>query len=575
MPDFFRALAIDYDGTLTESSQPDADLLAAIAEARAAGRKVILCTGRILEELLLDWPEAQQPFDALVAENGAVLVIDGRERPLTAPVPLALDDALRARGIAFRRGSVLLATEATYAGIVLNVITRLGIDCQLVHNRSALMVLPPGTTKGTGLVEALAELGVSRHSTIAIGDAENDHALLAVAEIGVAVGNAVPSLQATADVVLSERAGAAVAGFLRGPILSGQVVVQPRRWEVQLGAQDNGMDATLPGSRINVLIAGATGTGKSYLAGLLVERLVDLGYVVCVFDPEGDHTTLGGLRGVLSLGNGERPPAPEQLPHMISHRFSSIVVDLSLLQEPERRAYYRRAIAALRRLRARNGLPHWIVVEEADQMLPGGTLPEEEDHLPPYGFCLVTYHPQKLAASTLTGMDAVLALRGAETCACLPPVCSVVPDLEAFTLEPGYALLADRAGTRRFRIAERVSEHVRHWHKYLSGQVPAPRRFFFRSNGGFTGGLAGNLSEFHREIRRARADTLHHHLRQGDFSAWVRDVIGDEPLATRLRGIERWCQTEDSPQLEVGRRAVLRAIEQRYGSEVDEPAARQ
>lgn len=56
-------------------------------------------------------------------------------------------------------------------------------------------------------------------------------------------------------------------------------------------------------------------------------------------------------------------------------------------------------------------------------------------------------------------------------------------------------------------------------------------------------------------------------LRRGAFSAWIRDVIGDEPLATRLRGVERWYQTEESADLEVGRHAVLRAIEERYGGE--------
>jgi hydroxymethylpyrimidine pyrophosphatase-like HAD family hydrolase len=38
------------------------------------------------------------------------------------------------------------------------------------------------------LVEALGDLGLSAHNAIAIGDAENDHALIEVAEVGVAVG---------------------------------------------------------------------------------------------------------------------------------------------------------------------------------------------------------------------------------------------------------------------------------------------------------------------------------------------------------------------------------------------------
>ena len=41
------------------------------------------------------------------------------------------------------------------------------------------MVLPSGVNKATGLSAALVELGLSRHNVVAVGDAENDHALRA------------------------------------------------------------------------------------------------------------------------------------------------------------------------------------------------------------------------------------------------------------------------------------------------------------------------------------------------------------------------------------------------------------
>ena len=80
---------------------------------------------------------------------------------------------------------------------------RLGLDCQLVRNRSVLMILPAGVTKGTGLLEALAVVGLSRHNAIGLGDAENDHSLLDVCEVGVAVANAVDAIRAHADIVLT------------------------------------------------------------------------------------------------------------------------------------------------------------------------------------------------------------------------------------------------------------------------------------------------------------------------------------------------------------------------------------
>ena len=56
------------------------------------------------------------------------------------------------------------------------------------------MVLPPGVNKASGLEAVLAELGLSRHNVVGVGDAENDHAFLDMCESSVAVANAMPTL---------------------------------------------------------------------------------------------------------------------------------------------------------------------------------------------------------------------------------------------------------------------------------------------------------------------------------------------------------------------------------------------
>ena len=48
----------------------------------------------------------------------------------------------------------------------------------MIFNKGAVMVLPSGVNKATGLAAALAELGLSPHNVVGVGDAENDHALL-------------------------------------------------------------------------------------------------------------------------------------------------------------------------------------------------------------------------------------------------------------------------------------------------------------------------------------------------------------------------------------------------------------
>lgn len=106
MPYYFRAIAVDYDGTLTEGATPAPDVLAAVADIRAYGRKVILCTSRILSEWRADWPPVVDPFDAIVAENGSVIArAENPERATTTAVPAELAAALRKRRVPLRVGT--------------------------------------------------------------------------------------------------------------------------------------------------------------------------------------------------------------------------------------------------------------------------------------------------------------------------------------------------------------------------------------------------------------------------------------------------------------------------------------
>jgi Predicted hydrolases of the HAD superfamily len=226
--------------------------------------------------------------------------------PLAPPVSGELEEALSRRGVALRRGQAILAGHARDAAAALEEIGRLGLEVQVVRNRQELMLVPAGVSKGTGLFDALGDLGISRHSTVAIGDAENDHSLLGACELGVAVADAVPSLRAAADVVLPEAGSAALARFLLGPAVLSDETPEPRRFQAALGTYEDGSPARVPASGVNVLVTGGSMSGKSHLTGLLAERLLALGYSLCVLDPEGDHVALGRLRGVLAVGGTSR-----------------------------------------------------------------------------------------------------------------------------------------------------------------------------------------------------------------------------------------------------------------------------
>jgi hydroxymethylpyrimidine pyrophosphatase-like HAD family hydrolase len=523
VPYRYRAFAIDYDGTLTASDEPARDTLAAVAEARRSGRRVVLVTGRIMEELLAVFPDVRDHFDSIVAENGGVLYTAGDPGRMLAPqIAPELAGRLLGRGVPFRSGSVLLASQVAHGATILEEIEALGLEVQLVRNRNELMVLPSGCNKGTGVIEALAELGVDRHNAVAFGDAENDHTLLLACEVGVAVGNAVDSLKAHADVVLSQPGGAGVAAFLRR-VLHGEVaLVQPARWQAELGVYDDGTPVRVPAAAAAIGIFGGSGAGKSLLAGLLAERVLRLGYRTCIIDPEGDHQGLAELPGVVGVGGANALPAVADVISILGD--ASVVADMALHDECARVDYARQLVAACLTSREETGLPHCVIVDEAHTVFgPAGVLGPLA--ISAGGVCLVTYRPDLLADLAHARLDYRV---------------TVVSATEAMIETPGTE-------PRRFRIAERQSRHRRHARKYSSSLLPVHRRFHFRSNGTPTGRTASSLREFRDELVHATDGVLGHHAARHDFSRWLADLCRDRDLARAVQAIETHLAKRQTP----------------------------
>ena len=195
---YYLALATDYDGTLAHEGRVDVPTLAGLDRVRASGRRLILVTGRELPELQACFAHLRK-FDRVVAENGALLFdpATGTERVLAEPPPPALLDQLRRRGVApISVGRVIVATWKPHETAVVETIRDLGLEMQVIFNKGAVMILPSGVNKATGLAAALAELGIKPENVVAVGDAENDHALLDLVGCGAAVANALPMLRA-------------------------------------------------------------------------------------------------------------------------------------------------------------------------------------------------------------------------------------------------------------------------------------------------------------------------------------------------------------------------------------------
>jgi hydroxymethylpyrimidine pyrophosphatase-like HAD family hydrolase len=567
-----HVLACDYDGTIATADQVAEPTVAALRRVRESGRKLVLVTGRLLDDLRAVFPNVDGTFDAVVAENGALLYVPRRReiKTLGAPPEPTLLDALRKRAVPMDLGAAIVATGAGFAEAALAAIREAGVERTLVFNRGSLMLLPGGVTKGTGLAAALAAMELSLHNAVGIGDAENDHAFLSLCECAVAVGDAIPALRERADVVTEAPSGAGVVEFIERHLLADLVEVVPRlpRHQLQLGERADGTPVTIPAHDTSLLIVGPSESGKSTLTGVLVERLVDSARMVCLLDPEGDYQTLAELEGVVVLGGKAEHalPAPDELGQLLPR--TSLVLDLSAMSRADKVAYATKALATIATVRAATGMPHWLIIDEAHHISPADGSSADE-WLRPDGESvgLITLAPGELSREVWQLVNAIAAT-----------------ELEAFKdasrivlgegdaplrvsggpLAPGEAILFDRraaaATPQRFKVARRRAAHRRHVRKYAGGELPPDRSFYFRGPEGKLNLRAANLARFCELAEGVDEATWAYHLHAGEYSIWIAAMIKDSELAREVAAIER------APDMDPGeaRRQVLDAIRRRY-----------
>ena len=210
------AIASDYDGTIADDGVTAPSTIGALRRFKSSGRKLIMVTGRHLDDLKLALPELNL-FDIAVLENGGLLYYPATDasRALAPPPPAAFVERLLPHDLPeFQVGQTIVATKATEEAIVREAIDALGLDLEIILNTDSLMVLPPGIHKASGLAAALTELGIPASAVAAIGDAENDVVFLKSCGTAVAVANALPQVKAVATVVTKGARGAGVEEFI-------------------------------------------------------------------------------------------------------------------------------------------------------------------------------------------------------------------------------------------------------------------------------------------------------------------------------------------------------------------------
>ena len=577
-------LALDYDGTIATDRGIDGDVRDAIAAARTNGITVLLVTGRILSELRRVAGDLHF-VDGVVAENGAVVHFpDSDHTSVLAPrVVEGLLNGLGAEGIACQPGECLIDADAADGQRLLAVIRRLELPYVLLFNRGRVMVLPQGVSKATGLQVALEMLRLSPRNTVAIGDAENDHELLRLAELGAAVGWGSRVLQAAADAVVPGAHPPDIAHYIRSLVASDRMPLPVRaRRHLRLGHLEDGREFSLAVKGRNVLVAGDAKSGKSWIAGLLCEQLILHGYCVCVLDPEGDYRSLEALPGVTVLGGEDPPPTPRELMRALRYPDRSVVIDLSRLPQDEKIAYIRAALPAINQMRRRTGLPHRIVLDEAHYFLHGA----DGEHLLDLdrnGYTVVTFCASRLPPKLLAATEVMIATceSNDDEIAALYQRCQTCQsrmDAPAWRrllchVAVGQAvalpITEEAAGDLRlFNIGRRLTPHVRHRQKYVDVPVTDQKAFVFSRPGPAT--RVRTLREFVTTLEPLSSTALQGYLRRGDFSRWIADVFGDRALAADIREQEqRYTSGTDMDTIP----EIVNAIRGRYDLTSDDEEA--
>ncbi|MEN5072645.1 HAD family hydrolase [Isoptericola cucumis] len=253
-----RTIFLDVDGTYADHGTVPEVHADAVRAARAAGHRVLLCTGRPVS--MLPDPLLAAGFDGIVASAGAYVSLGGQvvadvrfpddlatrvrhvldehdvayllEAPEAVYGPVGVDDRLAARGSAAPREildilrmpgdlAAVRFAKISYFGARVPIATLRGLFGPEIGVLPSSYALDAGDTAGeihlahvhkaVGIEAVVDHLGLDRADVVAVGDGHNDLEMLAYAGTAVAVEGAPAPLLAEADLVVPGPAGGGVA----------------------------------------------------------------------------------------------------------------------------------------------------------------------------------------------------------------------------------------------------------------------------------------------------------------------------------------------------------------------------
>jgi phosphoglycolate phosphatase (TIGR01487 family) len=556
----YHLIAIDFDGTLAENETVSPHTIEVLQQVKKTNRHLALVTGRELQDLERVFPE-YRIFDYIVAENGALIhyVKTGSETLLGQAPAENFVAELKSSGVhPISVGKVIVATWEPHEKTVLEIIKQSGIELQVIFNKGAVMILPPGINKATGLQALLTSIHLSIHNIIAIGDAENDSAMLEVAAYAVAVNNALPALKERADYVTTGNAGTGVREILLKIIESEQT--ETNRHSLNLGTMEDEQDFTISSYRPGILLGGTSEGGKSTFASAIAETMVAAGYQFCLIDPEGDYLE---LPGTVVIGNDVTLPMPEEVAELLKNPLQSLIICLLSVPLDDRPVYFSKLFATLLKSRNEYGHPHWLILDEAHHLIPShANLDKDVFPAELYNFLLISASPHMLSPAWVSQVETVITV-GDDKKFVLEKFCALrnlalpnkIPELQA-----GEASVWDISRKTPYVIRYKLPDQLqqRHKRKYAVGDM-TDNSFVFTGPENKLQLVANNLMMFAHLARGIDDDTWLYHLKKKDYRKWASEYVHDESLVAAIQLAE-----ERYPDAQASRKIILEHIEENY-----------
>jgi len=298
----------------------------------------------------------------------------------------------------------------------------------------------------------------------------------------------------------------------------------------------------------------------------IVERLVEKKYQVCLFDPEGDYDE---FERVVTLGDPQRVPGVSEVLEVLNTLEHSLSINLLGVPLADRPSMFMSLLSRVQELRATTGRPHWIIIDEAHHLLPATldsanlTIPKELST-----FALVTVYPDQVARAILGSTNGLIAIGSNPASVIAQFNAGAGQDLRPSSLpeppqEAGEVIVwwfCETPLPMKVRVEPAKAELRRHRRKYEAGELGEDKSFYFRGAEGKLNLRAQNMKMFAQLAEGVDEDTWVHHLRNADYSQWLREAVKDAAIAEEVARIEKNVQLKPSES----RTQILDAIRKHY-----------